>query len=159
MCQPVLISACLLGDNCRYDGCNSLISPLKNASIQWIPVCPETEGGLPTPSLKSELQYPASNILDFGKGILNEVGEDIADAFVIGAKKSLQKISGQNVKYAILKSKSPSCGVGQVYDGSFSGKLIHGNGIFAQFAIDAGIKIISSDDTDKWSELLEGKSK
>ena len=159
MCQPVLISACLLGDNCRYDGCNSLISQLKNASINWIPVCPEIEGGMPTPRLKSEFQGTASNILNTGKGILNEVGEDNADAFITGAKKSLQKISGQTVKYAILKSKSPSCGFEQVYDGSFSGKLIQGNGILTQLAMDAGIKVISSDDTEKWFELLDRKIK
>lgn len=159
MCQPVLISACLLGENCRYDGCNSLNSQLKNAPIHWIPVCPEIEGGMQTPRLKSELQDSASNILNNGTGILNENGDDNTGAFLTGAKKSLHTISGQAVKYAVLKSKSPSCGSGEIYDGTFSGRLIPGNGILSQLALDAGLTVISSDDKNKWSELINGIDK
>ena len=122
--MKILVSGCLLGLNCRYcgDGClKEEILPLQEKH-QLIPVCPEQLGGLSTPRSPVEIVN--------GKAI-NEQGEDVTFAFVKGAEEvvALAKLLG--VDAAILKAKSPSCGFGMIYDGSFSRKLIAGNGFTA----------------------------
>lgn len=132
----VIISSCLLGLECRYDGKSKgidkkVIEKLKN-KYNLIPVCPEQMGGLQTPRVKVELKD--------GKAI-NFNGEDVTENFKNGAEEVLKLVRIFDCKHAILKSKSPSCGFGQIYDGTFNGKLIDGNGITAQLLYDNGIKI------------------
>ena len=154
MCQPVLISACLLGDNCRYDGGNSGQHQLINTTVNWIPVCPEVIGGLPTPRPRSELIRPAAQVIKDKKYFVDIDQLDMGDAIVEGAMRCMELIKEKNISTAILKSKSPSCGIGKIYDGKFSGTLIEGNGVLAQLCIDSGLKVISSSDEFSINELI-----
>lgn len=137
----IIVSACLLGANTRYDGKSSstekVISLLKQHNL--IPVCPEQLGGMQTPRYPSEIQAGESVIK-------NSQGEDVTSYFVKGAEEALNLAFLYKCKRAILKSKSPSCGKGLVYDGSFSRRLIEGNGIFAQMLIDNGIEVYTEKD-------------
>lgn len=130
----VLISKCLLGYPCRYDaksvGC---IDPTAYENIVFIPVCPEQLGGLLTPR-------PASEIYD-GK-VINNINQDVTDEFCLGAKITLDTAISNNIDFAVLKSKSPSCGKGKIYDGSFKGILTDGNGITAQLLLDNNIEVM-----------------
>ena len=123
MKKKVLISACLLGKNCRYHGGHSYISKLNDLDVEWIPVCPEEAGGLGIPRPPAEMQNNAESILK-GKGsIINNNGKNVTQKFIQGAEKSLEKGITSGVELAILKSKSPSCGVGAVYDGTFTNSI------------------------------------
>jgi uncharacterized protein YbbK (DUF523 family) len=118
-----LVSACLIGIKCRYDGKSNLnkecFELFKRGKL--IPVCPEQLGGLQTPREKSEIQKN-------GK-ILTKSGKDVTENFIKGARETLKLAKLLGAKEAILKSKSPSCGCGKIYDGTFSGKLIKGDGV------------------------------
>ncbi len=104
--EKVLVSACLLGQNCRYDGkhkrCEELIKKLKEEGLKALPICPEVEGGLPVP------REPATREGD--RVITNFTRRDVTEFFKLGALKALQKTKTYGVKKAFLKSKSPSCG-------------------------------------------------
>jgi uncharacterized protein YbbK (DUF523 family) len=137
--QKILISACLLGENVKYDGSNNSI--LKNSFIQkllnlnmLIPICPEVEGGLSTPRVPVE-------IID--NKAINQIGEDKTLFFQNGAQKALSLCKKHNIKYAILKFRSPSCGSDQIYDGTFSHTLINGDGICAKLLKQNGISIFT----------------
>ncbi|SEL77601.1 Uncharacterized conserved protein YbbK, DUF523 family [Butyrivibrio sp. ob235] len=141
--MKIMVSACLLGQDCKYNGgnnyCDKVASFLEGHEV--IPVCPEVEGGLPVPRIPCE-------IVD---GIVtNKQGESKDKEFRAGAEKCLQKAIAEKVDLVILQSRSPSCGVKQIYDGSFSGRLIEGQGVFAELLNKHGIKTMDS------SELLEG---
>ena len=122
--MKIVVSACLLGENCKYNGGNNyseaLNTYLKGHTV--IPVCPEVLGGLPTPR-------PCGEIVN---GIVKTAdGTSLDEAYRKGAEKALKIATENNADKAILQSRSPSCGVNKVYDGSFSGRLIKGNGVFA----------------------------
>ncbi|MDR7870117.1 MAG: DUF523 domain-containing protein [Tissierellaceae bacterium] len=138
----ILISACLLGINCRYDGGGKLIDEINKLKeiYNFIPVCPEVYGGLGTPREPAE-------IID-GK-VINRNGEDVSKNFARGANETLHLAKFYNCKYAILKERSPSCGFGKVYDGTFSGNLVIGNGITAELLSKNGIKIIGESEIEK----------
>ena len=154
MQKKILISACLLGKNCRYDGGHSHISDLDETDINWIPVCPEEAGGLGTPRPAAEMQEDAEKIIT-GKGsIININGQDVTQNFIKGAEESLEMGLLNRVEFAILKSRSPSCGMGQIYDGTFTGTLKQGDGIFAHLCRKAGIACISSDETNQIKKTL-----
>lgn len=134
----VMVSACLLGENCRYDGKNSYnekVISLKER-FELVPICPETLGKLKTPRSPSEIKA--------GRAI-NKEGIDVTDNYLNGAKKALKIAKDGDFKVAILKSKSPACGKGQIYDGSFSNKLISADGIC--------VKLFKENDIDVYSEL------
>ena len=140
--MKILVSACLLGENCKYDGGNN-----RNDSVlelvhghEVIPVCPEVLGGLSTPRVPSE-------IVD-GK-VINKEGISVNEEFRAGAKKALEIALNSGVDMAILQSRSPSCGVNEIYDGAFSGALIPGRGIFAKMLVDSGIKVVDAGDVGK----------
>ena len=130
-----IVSACLAGINCRYDGTSKpneyIIELVKNG--QAVPVCPEQLGGLPTPRTPAE-QQPDGRVV-------TKNGKDITDAFKRGAQEVLNLAQLVNCDYAILKAYSPSCGCGEVYDGSFSGKLVKGNGVLTELLLQNGIKV------------------
>jgi uncharacterized protein YbbK (DUF523 family) len=130
--MKILVSACLLGEKCRYDGRCSDVTNVSEfiKAHDVIGVCPEVAGGLPTPRLPAEI---------VGKYVLRNNGDDVTSEFINGAEISLKIAQSQDVDMAILKSKSPSCGIDTVYDGSFSKTLKAGNGIFAQKLLDIGI--------------------
>lgn len=135
----ILVSACLLGCACRYDGkskpCGDVISLKKRHNL--IPVCPEILGGLPTPRGASEIS---------GGRVVSKSGADNTERFLKGAEEALRLAKLFGCTAAILKAKSPSCGKGEVYDGSFSGKLTPGNGITAQLLMENGLKIYTEND-------------
>lgn len=139
--MKLLVSACLLGCACRYDGkskpCDSVIALEKEHTL--IPFCPEIYGGLPTPRVPSEV---------VGDAVINRDGKDVTAEYVRGAEESLAIAKALNCDAAILKSKSPSCGKGEIYDGSFSATLKSGNGITASLFIDAGIPVFSEKEID-----------
>ena len=135
----MMVSACLLGENCKYNGGNNLNPELLRllSGHEIIPVCPEVAGGLPIPRLSCEIVNGV---------VIDKDGESKDKEFRDGAELCLQKAFEESVDLVILQSRSPSCGVKQVYDGSFTGKLIDGRGVFAELLIQNGIKVIDVED-------------
>ena len=144
-----IISACLCGVNCKYNGLNNYnkeCSELFQAGKAII-VCPEQLGGLTTPRIPSELTSSASDIIENRKNkVISKSGEDVTHNFIKGAEETIEIAKKINVELAILKEGSPSCGVNYVYDGTFNGNKIKGVGITTQMLIDMGIKVISEND-------------
>ena len=133
--MKIAVSACLLGENCKYNGsnneCKEVIELGKKHTL--IPICPECFGGLPIPRVPSEIKN--------GR-VYSKAGEDLTEAFCDGAEKSLYVAEENACRIAVLKERSPSCGFGEIYDGSFTGKTIFGNGITAQLFYDNGITVL-----------------
>lgn len=140
-----IVSACLLGDNCKYNGENN-----KNEKIikflegkKYVGVCPEVAGGLPIPRQAAEIK----DDLVWGKE-----GANYTDAFNKGAQKELERClkeaadAGEEIELAIMQPRSPSCGSGRIYDGTFSGVLIDGNGVFAGILKAKGINVVTADE-------------
>lgn len=137
--KPIICSACLLGVNCRYDGKikpNKKVLALAKKEI-LIPVCPEQLGGQATPR-------PDAEISD--NKVLESNGKDVTKEFKTGAREVLKIAKIFGIKTAILKQRSPSCGSGQIYDGSFSGKIIKGDGITTTLLKKNAINVISEED-------------
>ena len=137
--MKILVSACLLGDNCKYNGGNNrneaLLSLLSGHTV--IPVCPEVLGGLPTPRTPAEIVNGT---------VTNRNGESVDEAFRKGAEEALKLAKQEQPDLIILQSRSPSCGVKQIYDGTFTGTLIPGQGIFAELAQKAGFRVVDVED-------------
>lgn len=141
-----LISACLCGVNCKYNGLNNYneICDKLFTSGKAILVCPEQLGGLPTPRIPSEIIGKSSNILNNNNGsVIDKNGNNVTPQFIKGAKETLQIAKKLNIKKAILKDGSPSCGVNYIYDGNFNGTKIKGMGLTAQLLKESSIDIIS----------------
>lgn len=135
----IIVSACLLGEPCRYDGKSCLsqevIEYVKNQQVFM--VCPEVLGGLPIPRDSCEIVC---------ERVISKVGDDHTQAYVKGAEAVLALAKKEKIDCAILKSKSPSCGYGEIYDGSFSANLVKENGICAKILVNNGVKVINSDE-------------
>lgn len=147
--EKILISACLMGTNCKYDGLNNLnvklLSDLKDYEL--IPVCPEVDGGLSTPRKPSER---------VGDKVLSIEGVDVTSNYNLGARIALDTCKKNNIKYAILKAKSPSCGAGIIYDGTFTHTPINGDGVTAELLKLNGIEVYNE---INYVELLKKISK
>ncbi len=144
--MKMLISACLLGVNCRYDGGNSRDENAINLhqNDELIPVCPEEAGGLPTPRPAVEIVGGDGNdVLDGNARVLTADGVDKTEEFLKGAQFALELAQSQDATTVLLKSKSPSCGCGKIYDGSFSSTLISGDGVTTALLKRHGIEVIS----------------
>ena len=126
--ETLLISACLMGYNCKYNGGNNALPPEVLAALRkryrLIPVCPEAAGGLPTPRVPSERR---------GGSVVTRDGRDVTAAFRRGAEIAGALAERYGARLALLKSNSPSCGSGTVYDGSFTGTLTPGDGVTAEY--------------------------
>ena len=137
--MKIVVSACLLGENCKYNGGNNLseavVIYVKGHEV--IELCPEMLAGLGCPRPPVEL---VNGI------IMTKEGINLDDKFHEGVRLAMERIEAKEVDLAILQSRSPTCGVKQIYDGSFSGNLIKGQGIFAKALIAQGIKTIDSED-------------
>ncbi len=137
--ERILVSACLLGLKVRYDGKEKtneeLVEKIKN--YQFIPVCPEIFGGLQTPRVPAEIK---------SNKVINKEGIDVTSNYERGAEEVLKLAKKFNIKRAVLKSKSPSCGKGKIYDGSFTGNLVDGFGITTKILMDNGIEVLSEDE-------------
>lgn len=137
--MKVLVSACLLGVNCKYNGGNNL-----NANVlkfledkEVIPVCPEILGGLSIPRPPAEIRDGS---------VYDEHGNNVDKSFSRGALLAMRILEDNDIDCVILQSRSPSCGVRQIYDGSFSGTLIDGQGVFAKACIEAGYRVYDADE-------------
>lgn len=139
--MKILISACLLGVACRYDGKSKAYPKIDQLQEKHtlIPFCPEIYGGLSTPRAKAECR---------GDKVINCRNEDVTAAYQKGAQEALRLIQTLNIDCAVLKSKSPSCGIGQIYDGTFSGTLTEKNGVTAQCFIDHNIVLYDETQLD-----------
>lgn len=144
--KPIwLVSACLLGRHCRYDGghCyNPVVEELKRHA-EIIPVCPEMLGGLGVPRPPCEIMGgTASDVWAGSAKVLDRERNDRTEAFKKGAIKALRLCQEHGIQNALVKSNSPSCGCGTIYDGSFSGTKRRGNGVFTQCLLDAKINVV-----------------
>lgn len=138
----ILISACLLGKKVRYNGKILDINPkikLLEEKFNIILVCPEVEGGLLIPRSPSEIK---------GNKVINKLNQDVTSNFIKGSLIGLEKVKKYNIKYALLKEKSPACGYRYIYDGSFQNKLIEGSGIFTRMLIENKVEIFTLDTID-----------
>ncbi|MFA9377781.1 MAG: DUF523 domain-containing protein [Lachnotalea sp.] len=142
----ILVSACLLGVNCRYDGTGKLEECMKDLkqNHNLIPVCPEQYGGLPTP------REPAERV---GDKILTKTGVDVTKNYQKGADEVLKLAKILDCNYAILKERSPSCGYGVIYNGKFSGELIDGNGVLGTRLTENGICVIGESKIEEIAKL------
>ena len=141
--ENLLVSACLLGFACKYCGGSNKLTEQQLAALRerfrLIPVCPETAGGLPTPRDPSER---------LGDKVLSNQGRDVTAQYQKGAETALTLARRYGCKAALLKEKSPSCGSGQIYDGSFTGTLIPGDGVAAQMLKEEGLIVFGESDTE-----------
>ena len=146
-----IISACLCGVNCKYNGLNNYNEKCNELFISGkaILVCPEQLGGLSTPRVPSELQDNTLNIIKKNGKILNKDGEDVTENFLKGAREVTTIAKKLNIKKAILKEGSPSCGVNYIYDGTFTGNKIKGNGITTELLKALDIEVISEEALDR----------
>lgn len=138
----VCVSACLLGRACKYDGGSNLdeglVLALGAEGVDVVAVCPEVAGGLPTPRPRSEI---------LSGEVVNEFGSSVDAAFREGARRELARIDESGgVDLAVLQPRSPSCGCGRIYDGTFSGILVRGDGVFASLLRERGVEVLEPSD-------------
>lgn len=145
MKEPLLISACLLGENCKYNGGNNRIPEADALGERYdlIPVCPECQGGLPTPRVPAERR---------GGRVLTQDGRDVTAEYRLGAEIALRTAREKNCTKALLKERSPSCGQGRIYDGSFTHTQVEGDGVAAELLGKNGLTIYGE---SRVSELLK----
>lgn len=140
-----LVSACLLGHPVRYDGqsrpCQAVIDLAER--FELIPVCPESFGGLPIPRTASEIDASSPELR-----VMSADGQDRTAAFMAGSQRCVEMAKAHACTLAILKAKSPSCGHGRIYDGSFTGTLVPGDGTAARLLMEAGVRVISENDVE-----------
>ena len=136
---PILISACLAGRNCKYNGGNNLVPEMRQLLEEGraVPVCPEELGGLPTPRDPSER---------LGERVVTRTGKDVTEQFVKGAEEALRICREAGCTLAVLKARSPSCGKGRIYNGRFEGALTEGSGVFAGMVEKEGIPVMTEDE-------------
>lgn len=136
--MKIIVSACLLGENCKYNGSNNFHQKLSDflKNYEVIKVCPEVMGGLPTPRVPAEIK---------GGNVINQDGIDVTNEYQKGALKTLEIARQNDIKIAILKSNSPSCGCGKIYDGTFSKTLIDGDGITSKLLKEKGILVLNEE--------------
>ena len=141
---PVAVSACLLGHACRFNGASRYRQPIADLAFErkLVPICPEVMGGLGTPRKAAEIVTKESG----SRIVIDAAGNDITSHYAQGAARALSRVLDEECGCAILCDKSPSCGCGHVFDGTFTGTIIEGNGITTQLLIDADIPVFA--DTD-----------
>lgn len=145
--EPILVSACLLGAACRYDGGsrpNDAVWALAER-YRLIPVCPEVMGGLPIPREPSEI---------VGDRVLSRTGKDVTAEYRCGAERTLSLARKFGCRAALLKEKSPSCGTGTIHNGKFDGGLIDGYGIAARLLRENGIAVFGESRSDELIAFL-----
>lgn len=140
--EPLLVSACLLGIECRYNGEIKVSENVAALADKYtlIPVCPEILGGLKTPRPAAERR---------GNYVFNKEGFDVTEHFLKGAEETAKMAAEHGCKQAVLKENSPSCGCGVIYDGTFSSKRIKGNGVAAEFLLKMGVNIVGENNLEK----------
>jgi uncharacterized protein YbbK (DUF523 family) len=147
--ETILVSACLLGINCNYKGSNKksdkVLNYIKNKN--FIPICPEVFGGFSTPRPDAEIVGGQGQEVLLGETkVVEQNNNDVTDKFITGAKEILRIAELTGANKAILKARSPSCGVNETYDGSFSRKIIKGDGVLSALLKQNKIEVISDED-------------
>ncbi len=140
--EYLLISGCLIGNNTKYNGLNNyapLVEKLKE-KYELIVICPEVDGGLSIPRNPSEIN---------GNIVISSMGVDVTKEFNIGAKKALELVKKYNIKKALLKEGSPSCGTNYIYDGTFTGTKINGLGVTAKLLKENGVLLFNEKEIEK----------
>ena len=139
--EPMLISACFLGIDCKYSGGNNALGDKVIAGLkekyQLVPVCPESYGGLPSPRLPSER---------VGERVLAKDGADVTEQYKKGAAAALRLAKLFGCKIALMKERSPSCGHDSIYDGSFTGRVVPGDGVAAELLKQNGVTVYGESD-------------
>ena len=145
----ILVSACLLGVNCRYSGKGELCQELQKLMKEHhlIPVCPQQLGGLATP------RTPAERVKD---RVVTQMGEDVTAQYEKGARETAGLAELFGCRCAVLKERSPSCGSGRIYDGTFSRQLVSGDGTAAALLKERGVRIFGETEIEKLKQYLEG---
>ena len=148
--MKVVVSACLLGENCKYNGGNNdnpaVAEFVRGKEVMTI--CPEMLAGMGCPRTPMEIVHGV---------LMDRDGKNVDAAMREAVTKVMEQIRWEEIQCAILQSRSPTCGVNQIYDGSFSGKLVPGSGIFAQALKDAGYRVIDAEDIGKNRDSETGK--
>lgn len=150
--DKILVSACFVGENVRYDGDNNQL--MSTTFNEWreqgrlVTICPEVAGGLAVPRPPAEIDRRSNNIITIE-------GENVTNAFGRGAQQALMLCQKYDIKYALLKESSPSCGSSTIYDGSFSQRKIAGEGVTTALLRDAGVNVFSENDIIDLVRLLE----
>ena len=146
----ILMSKCLAGFPCRYDGKSKAVPLLKELYERGeaVLVCPEQLGGLPTPRIPAEIR---------GERVINAAGEDVTEAFEKGAREALAIVKEKGCTLAILKAKSPSCGKGVIHNGLFNGGYVQGDGVFAAMLLEAGVPVLTEEEYLKECERAGSK--
>ena len=146
MLETVIISGCLLGENCRYDGKSQINKMVLNLSYKYLvkSICPEILGGLPKPRPACEISYgDGADVLDGLSRVIQETGyKDVTESFISGAGRVLKAIEGSEIKFAIMKERSPSCGVKWIYR---QGQLVKGAGVTTAALLKSGIRVFSEE--------------
>ena len=161
--MKILVSSCLLGEDVRYDGLNSSVAfnpkfpfSLKELFMDILceneiySFCPEVAGGLPIPRISAEIVKNDKPFI-----VKNQEGLDVTINFLLGAKKALDICKEENIKVALLKSKSPSCGNKEIYDGTFSSNLINGQGLTAKLLEENGIKVFNENELKELNKFIK----
>ncbi len=145
----ILISACLVGCKCNYKASAASVYAADASfwhhlfeTYQILPVCPEQLGGMPTPRIPCELQDQVDLVLAGAGKVLNREGSDMTGCFLKGAEEALHLANLHKPNLVVLKSRSPSCGLEEVYDGTFSGRLLPGSGVTARVLLNAGFQLV-----------------
>lgn len=145
MKPTILVSRCLLGEPCRYDGkdnrCEAVLRLAERYAV--VPVCPECDGGLPTPRLPSERK---------GDRVVMQNGCDVTEAFLDGARHALSLARQNGALFAVLKARSPSCGKGEIYDGSFTRTTVCRDGVAAEMLLCAGYRVLTETEAERETE-------
>lgn len=150
--MKIMVSACLLGENCKYSGGNNrdeiVLALIKGHEV--VSVCPEQLGGLATPRFCAERRDDR---------VMNTAGEDVTREYTLGAKRTVSIAREEQIDLAILQPRSPSCGCGIIYDGTFSGRLIPGDGITANALKRNDFPVFSGNEPEKISMFLAAHDK
>ncbi len=157
--EKILISACLIGREVRYDGQASTVEDGWIARWQrqgrLVAVCPEVAGGLSVPRPAAEIEGgDGTAVLEGQARLKTENGDDVTDAFIAGARHALAVARREEIRLAILKARSPSCGSSQIYDGSFTGQKRRGSGVTAALLRRVGITVFHEGEIDKVLSIL-----
>lgn len=141
--ESILVSACLLGVNCKYSGGNNLCPAVAALKTRYhlVPICPEVMGGLSTPRPPAERQ---------GARVINKEGTDVTEQYRKGAEEAAKLGELYGCKMAVLKSRSPSCGCDVIYDGTFSGTRISGDGVTVQHLKALGYAVFTEEEVSRF---------
>ncbi len=136
------ISSCLAGVKCRYDGTGRMMDGVEAlmAKGRIMGLCPEVLGGLETPRVPAEIRWSAGE-----RSVVSKTGEDVTEAFMTGARRTVEICKEHDIRHVVLKERSPSCGKGKIYSGRFDGRLVEGNGVTVELLEEEGIQVHCSE--------------